>query len=582
MSRDWKEAYPRPQLVRDDWMSLDGEWSFSIKKADEPGMPSQIGMIKVPFCPESELSGIRKCIFKDDRMLYGRSFEVPEGWEGKRLILHFGAVDQTAKVYVDGKYAGMHEGGYLPFSFDITDLLKHPETEKAGASADGGTKASTAANDGGTKGSGTEDESAKAAGTAEDPDAKDQAEEPRRELHSIIVEARDSLDHKYPWGKQKFRNGGMWYTPVSGIWQSVWLEPVPEEHIASLKIDTTKESVSIKAFGVTGGTLELGGKTYELADSSEDGKPSASVSIEIEEPRLWSPEDPHLYEFSITSGSDSIRSYFALRTVTAEQKGGYPKLCLNGKAYFFNGVLDQGYWHDGIYTPSSPDKFAEDILAMKALGFNTLRKHIKIEPEIFYYECDRLGMVVFQDMVNNADYSFFRDTALPTIGLKKVDDSKMNTDLASRRIFRESMEKTVEHLYNHPSICYWTIFNEGWGQFNADEMYEKLKELDSSRIVDSTSGWFWQNKSDVDSYHVYFRKANMQTGSRPMVLSEFGGYACKIPTNYYGGRLEYGYRKCADTDALQRDIKKLYEEEIEKLKTEIEQDEAWINRTADI
>jgi beta-galactosidase/beta-glucuronidase len=228
-------------------------------------------------------------------------------------------------------------------------------------------------------------------------------------------------------------------------------------------------------------------------------------------------------------------------------------------------VLDQGYWHDGIYTPSSPDKYAEDILAMKSLGYNTLRKHIKIEPEIFYYECDRLGMAVFQDMVNNSDYSFLMDSVLPMAGRNKVDDKNLHDDPESRMIFLESMEGTVKALYNHPSICYWTIFNEGWGQFNADEAYDRLKELDSSRFIDSTSGWFWQNKSDVDSYHVYFKKVDLTPGDRPLVLSEFGGYACKLPGYYYGGRRDYGYRKCPDRATLQKDISRLYKEEIKPL-----------------
>ena len=513
MARTWSEAYPRPQLVRDDWLSLDGEWTLGIKKEGEPGIPARKGVINVPFCPECRLSGVNRRIEADEVMLYGRKFEVPEEWNGKRLIVHFGAVDQTAEVYVDGRYAGSHEGGYLPFSLDITEKLNSGET-----------------------------------------------------AHSIIVEARDSLDHKYPWGKQKEKNGGMWYTPVSGIWQSVWLEPVPDEHITYLKIDTGEDWAEISAFGLTGGTLEMQGQTYELRENTIGGEACASVRISIDEPRLWSPEDPYLYEFSVRSGEDRVASYFALRTLSIEWRLGKPMLCLNGEPYFFNGVLDQGYWHDGIYTPKSPDCFVEDILAMRSLGFNTLRKHIKIEPEIFYYECDRLGMVVFQDMVNNSDYSFLKDTVLPTAGITRISDVRAHGDPESRRIFIESMEETVKLLYNHPSVCYWTIFNEGWGQFDADGAYYRLKELDKTRFIDSTSGWFWQNKSDVDSYHVYFRRANMKPGERPMVLSEFGGYACRIEGHYYGGAKAYGYRKCADTGALRRDLSLLYREQIEPLK----------------
>lgn len=526
MAKKWSEVYPRPQMARDEWLSLDGKWSLGIKKEDERGIPPMAMGINVPFCPESELSGVGRRIAADEVMLYGRSFSVPAEWEGQRVILHFGAVDQVAKVYVDGKLAGEHEGGYLPFSYDITDLLKKP---------------------------------AEAADDGKDGAAGSEAS------HSIIVEVRDKLDHKYPWGKQKEKNGGMWYTPVSGIWQSVWLEPVPQTHIASIKIETGEDWAEVTAFGVRKGVLKLDGREYEMyAQPGSDNR--AVAEIEIAEPRLWSPEDPYLYEFEITSGDDKVKSYFALRTLTIEDRGGLQRLCLNGEPYFFNGVLDQGYWHDGIYTPSSPDCFAVDIKAMKSLGFNTLRKHIKIEPELFYYECDRLGMVVFQDMVNNSEYSFFRDTVLPTIGVKKLSDKKAHADHDSRRIFRDSMLETVGLLYNHPCVCCWTIFNEGWGQFDADGAYDLLKKADGSRFVDSTSGWFWQEKSDVDSYHVYFKKAELEPGSRPMVLSEFGGYACKIPGHYFGGKRAYGYRKCPDTLALQRDLEALYKEEIEPLK----------------
>ena len=243
MMTNWKDVYPRPQLVREKWLSLDGKWTFSIKKTNEAGIPEKPKTINVPFCPESMLSGLNRLTRKDELMLYGRGFRIPEDWEGMRLILHMGAVDQTAKVYIDGKYAGSHEGGYLPFSFDITELLN----------------------------------------------------EGKDTVHSVIAEVRDTLDHKYPWGKQKTRNGGMWYTPVSGIWQSVWLEPVPEKHISSLTINTGLDWVEIKAHGITEGSLELGGKTYELADESEGNDPCASVRIKIEEPALWAPDEPNLY-----------------------------------------------------------------------------------------------------------------------------------------------------------------------------------------------------------------------------------------------------------------------------------------------
>ena len=509
MNNKWN-VYPRPQLVRDDWLSLDGEWDLRIHKGAEGMAPAKADKICVPYCPESRLSGIEKRIAADEVMVYERSFVLPDKWLKKHIVLHFGAVDQTAKVFVNDEPAAEHEGGYLPFEADITDLVK-------------------------------------------------------KGINRLRVEAVDRLDHRYPWGKQKNDNGGMWYTPVSGIWQSVWLEPVAEKHVTSLKIDSGADWVEIRAYGIEAGTIELLGEKHDLIKETATEELCAGIRIDIHHPHLWSPEDPFLYDFVIEGeGGDRIESYFALRTLSIEEADGVKRLCLNGKPYFFNGVLDQGYWQDGIYTPPSPDAFAEDILAMKTRGFNTLRKHIKIEPELFYWECDRLGMIVFQDMVNNSDYSFIRDTGLPAIGLKKRSDRNLHADPESRRMFMKNMEGTVRHLYNHPSVCYWTIFNEGWGQFESDAAYDRLKTLDPVRFVDSTSGWFHSSRSDVDSYHVYFKAIDIKPGDRPLVLSEFGGYSCRIPGHVYNEK-NYGYRKCADESVLMNDLKELYTKEIEPL-----------------
>ena len=508
----WNKIYPRPQLVRNDWLGLNGKWRFRTEVINTAaGSDADWEEIRVPFCPESRLSGIERRIMPGEKMIYERDFSVPEDWSGRRVILHFGAVDQMCRVFVDGSEAGYHEGGYLPFGIDITDHL---------------------ADDGG------------------------------RDAHIIRVEAIDDLDHRFPWGKQKRDNGGMWYTPVSGIWQSVWMEPVPEVHIRSLKIDCGTDWAEIRAYGITEGYISVLGERYLLIRDEETDEKCAMIHMDIRHPHLWSPDDPYLYEFDIESGNDRVSSYFALRTLTIEEKGGYKRLCLNGEPFFFNGLLDQGYWQDGIYTPESPEAFSGDILAMKSLGFNTLRKHIKVEPEQYYYDCDRLGMVVFQDMVNNSDYSFIRDTALPTAGIRKINDSRLNRDPERRQMFLGSMDDTVKLLYNHPSICYWTIFNEGWGQFEADNAYDRLRSLDSSRFIDSTSGWFHQNKSDVDSYHVYFKPVKLTAGERPMVLSEFGGYACKLEDHCYNKDKTYGYRKCENEAALLKDISRLYKEEI--------------------
>jgi beta-galactosidase/beta-glucuronidase len=300
-----------------------------------------------------------------------------------------------------------------------------------------------------------------------------------------------------------------------------------------------------------------------VAGLGEYALKNGTVTITPENPRLWSPDDPYLYEFTVEAGEDRVESYFAIRDLEIHIIGDYPRLCLNGKPYFFHGLLDQGYWPDGIFTPAKPECYADDILAMKKLGFNMLRKHIKVEPEEFYYQCDKLGMIVFQDMVNNGDYNFLRDTALPTVGIQKLDDRKLHQDEEVRRKFLKGMEATVKQLKNHPSICYWTIFNEGWGQFDSDHVYEQFVKLDDSRFIDSTSGWFRREKTDVDSRHVYFRKVKLQgDGKKPLVLSEFGGKTFKCEGHVFNPDKSYGYGGCDSLQALQEAVKRLYMDEV--------------------
>jgi beta-galactosidase/beta-glucuronidase len=285
-------------------------------------------------------------------------------------------------------------------------------------------------------------------------------------------------------------------------------------------------------------------------------------AVPIKNPVLWTPDNPHLYDVIITAGRDTVKSYFGLRTVSVEEVKGVPRILLNGKPFFFNGVLDQGYFPEGIFTPNNEDVYREDILRLKALGINTIRKHIKVEPECFYEACDRLGMLVFQDMINNGRYSFIRDTAMPALGFKRGTDEKRRVKDEVKAAFEQQMEETLTHLYNFPCIVYYTIFNEGWGQFDSDIMYDIVKAMDSSRIIDSTSGWFWQNYSDVDSYHVYFKAFEMQTSDRPVILSEFGGYSYKIPEHSFNKKKNYGYGKATSHEELTDMIEKLYEEQI--------------------
>ncbi len=484
-------AYPRPQMRREQWWNLNGEWEFG-ELFDRK--------IRVPFCPEAPLSGIGEHFPEGSELRYRKKVTLPPG--GGRLLLHFGGVDQRAQVYINGTLAGEHAGGYEAFTLDVTDAWREGENE-------------------------------------------------------ITVLCRDDLrDRSFPYGKQTMTRGGMWYTPVSGIWQTVWMERVPQTYIEKLRIVNRGASVTIDTGLSCPGTVTVAGLG---AFSLENGK----VTITPEKPRFWSPEDPWLYEFTVEAGEDRVASYFALRTLEIKTVGGYPRLCLNGKPYFFHGLLDQGYWPDGLLTPPAPESYADDILAMKRLGFNTLRKHIKVEPEEFYYQCDKLGMVVFQDMVNNGPYRFFRDTALPTLGVQKLPDGGINRDGKTRRMFLKSMEGTAAQLGNHPCILYWTIFNEGWGQFCADEAYEKLKALDGTRWIDTTSGWFRGHKSDVDSRHVYFRRVKLRSrGRKPLVLSEFGGKTWRAEGHVFNPDKTYGYGACPDQEALGQAVEALYREEI--------------------
>ena len=489
------QAYPRPQLRRDSYLNLNGNWEFTVTEGTS--LPdSYEKSILVPFCPESPLSRIGTHFPDGHSLFYRRELILPEDFKQGRILLHIGAADQATEIYVNRKSVGTHVGGYEAMTFDITDAL-----------AD------------------------------------------RNELVIRVVD--DLRPHVLPYGKQVLNRGGMWYTPVSGIWQTVWLESVPQQYIAELDIQVSATAATITTTPALSGTVTLEGKAYPLE------KGVAVISPET--PHLWSPEDPHLYYFTITAGEDRVESYFALRTLDIQTINGIPRLCLNGKPYFFHGLLDQGYWPDGLFTPAAPECYEKDILAMKALGFNMLRKHIKVEPEQFYYDCDRLGMVVFQDMVNNGDYSFLRDTILPTVGYQVCRDKKLHRDPATRKAFLDGMEATVHQLKNHPSIVYWTIFNEGWGQFDSTPVYRRLKELDSSRFIDTTSGWFRGSETDVESLHIYFGSwKKIHVYDKPLVLSEFGGYVYQVDGHIFNPEKSYGYRTCKTREAFMADLEQLY------------------------
>lgn len=481
-------VYPRPQLKRDSFFCLNGQWDFTASDYS--------GKIIVPFCPESSLSGIGKN-FKD-KLIYKREFALPDDFIKDRVFIHFGAVDQIATVYLNDVKLGTNVGGYNHFSFEITELIK--------------------------------------------------------ENNTITVEVEDELLLYLPYGKQSKKRGGMWYTPVSGIWQTVWIESTLKKYIEDITIEADDESAKITVKGISNGNVIFEDKTVPLENGVAVYKP--------ENVEKWSPENPRLYYFTVEGDGDKVESYLAFRKLETKKIDNIPRLCLNGEPYFFNGVLDQGYFFDGIFTPQTEKAYENDILLMKEAGFNTLRKHIKVEPEQFYYDCDRLGMVVFQDFINNGDYSFFRDTLLPTIGIQKLNDENMHKDKRTRRNFIKTMEKTVEQLKNHPSICLWTIFNEGWGQFDGNKMYDELKKLDSSRFIDTTSGWFRGKNTDVESLHIYFKKLKIKKSDKPIIISEFGGYALSIKGHVFNEEKEYGYKKFKDIESLDNAVCNLFEKEV--------------------
>ncbi len=485
----WQE-YPRPQMKRDSYLNLNGKWQFSVKNKNGTQL---LGEILVPFPPESRISGIERQFDKNDLLIYSRKFSIPDGFIKSRLLLHFGAVDQLCRVFVNGCLVGEHKGGYIPFCFDITKYIKQGE-------------------------------------------------------NALTVEVSDPLDTELPYGKQTKKRGGMWYTPVSGIWQTVWMESVPDNYIESVRLTPDIDKVKIE---VIGGekikTVMLDGKEYTFDDS---------IEITVDDPVCWTPDNPKLYDFTVISGEDKIESYFALRKVEIKKD----KILINGKPQFFHGLLDQGYFSDGIFLPATPEGFKNDIITMKKLGFNMLRKHIKIEPEIFYYYCDKYGMFVFQDLVNSGKYSFIIDTALPTIGLKRGISHKASKK--RREAFEKTAEETVTLLYNHPSIVYFTLFNEGWGQYDADKLYLKMKELESTRVWDATSGWFWTKKSDVLSEHIYFKPLKLKSDGRPLVLSEFGGYSYKAEGHVFNTKQTYGYKFYKDLDEFRKGLLSLYSEQI--------------------
>ena len=507
--------YPRPQLVRESYLCLNGLWDYTVEDGDEYTRRNT-GKILVPFAPESLLSGCGFQLQSGETLWYERTFTLPEGFRRDRVLLHFGAVDQCCRVLVNGQEAGRHEGGYLPFCLDITALL-----------TDGEQRLTVAVTD-------------------------------------------DAEGGVYGMGKQRYRRGGIWYTATSGIWQTVWLESVPENYVKSVRLtpdfDERTLRWHIEADRAADARVTVQAAGAVIAEGRADENGDGTAVIPAAQFRPWRPEDPFLYDVEIALGEDRVTSYFGMRKCSLVQHEGRQVLALNNEPYFQSGLLDQGYWSDGLYTPPSDEAMIHDIETAKRLGFRMLRKHIKIEPLRWYYHCDRLGMLVWQDMVSGFErFDPLYTQVLPFLGIHLNDRPSRRlgrAGAAGRAQYERELEETVALLYNCVSLYLWVPFNEGWGQFDAARIAEKVRGLDPTRLVDHASGWHDQGAGDLRSCHVYYRPVRMKhDGRRALALTEFGGYSLPVE-GHYTTEKSFGYRTYRDAGAWMDAVEKLYENEV--------------------
>ena len=521
--------YPRPALRRDSCEILNGPWQYAITQTAEYPAAWQ-GSILVPYSPEAPASGVNRTLQPGQWLHYHRLFAPPAG-EGGRVLLHFGAVDYACAVQVNGHLAGGHRGGYWPFTLDITDLLN---------------------------------------GTGR---------------NSLWVAVQDPTGHgTQARGKQTLKPGGMFYPAQSGIWQTVWLERVPDNYIQTLTVtpDYDARTVTVRVHTAKpGGAVNLwamvraGGVTIAEDWGSDEADQDGEVTLNIPEEHFfpWSPDTPFLYDLTVgtnqgeEAGLDTVHSYFALRKWScAPDAHGVLRFCLNDKPILLNGLLDQGYWPEGLYTPPSDAAVERELSEVKALGFNLLRKHAKIEPQRWYYHCDRLGLIVWQDIVNGGSaYNLWFVTYLTNVLqplLRRFPDGKAAYSLlsrakpAGREEYAHELADTVQALRCHPCIACWVPFNEGWGQFDARKAVQTLRTLDGTRLVDEASGWFDQGGGDVHSLHNYFYPLRIRPQKRTVALSEYGGIAWPMP-GHEPPHKTYGYGTAKDRQELTARYKKL-------------------------
>ena len=521
--------YPRPAMRRDSCEILNGPWQYAITQTAEYPAAWQ-GSILVPYSPEAPASGVGRTLQSGQWLHYHRLFAPPAG-EGGRVLLHFGAVDYACAVQVNGHLAGGHRGGYWPFTLDITDLLN---------------------------------------GTGR---------------NSLWVAVQDPTGHgTQARGKQTLKPGGMFYPAQSGIWQTVWLERVPDNYIQTLTVtpDYDARTVTVRVHTAKpGGAVNLwamvraGGVTIAEDWGSDEADQDGEVTLNIPEEHFfpWSPDTPFLYDLTVgtnqgeEAGFDTVHSYFALRKWScAPDAHGVLRFCLNDKPILLNGLLDQGYWPEGLYTPPSDAAVERELSEVKALGFNLLRKHAKIEPQRWYYHCDRLGLIVWQDIVNGGSaYNLWFVTYLTNVLqplLRRFPDGKAAYSLlsrakpAGREEYAHELADTVQALRCHPCIACWVPFNEGWGQFDAGKAVQALRTLDGTRLVDEASGWFDQGGGDVHSLHNYFYPLRIRPQKRTVALSEYGGIAWPMP-GHEPPRKTYGYGTAKDRQELTARYKKL-------------------------